>query len=118
MTMFPDVPKKARRKRKTRKRLTYPLKAQHIINMMTLNAQALTDMRGVQGWGFTMSQIADMTAYERSTALMNDLYRMCDDDYLRMEPRPNPSNGISAVTHYFYTLEEHAYALKQGRLFS
>lgn len=114
--MFGEIPKKARR-RKGRRHMKFADKAAHIIHMMDQNAEFLTDLRGVQGWGFTMSQIADMTAYQRSTALMNDLYKMCDTGLLQPHERINPSNGLSPFTVYFYTLDEYKRAVKQKRLF-
>lgn len=104
------------RRRKKRARLSFEAKTAFVIEMMTKNADALTMIRRVSGWGFSMSQIADMTSYERSTALMNDLLRMCDEGSLMLEVRPRLSNGISPIEYWFYTPEEHKRALKQGRL--
>lgn len=111
-----DVVTKARR-RKKQKRLPFAVKIAFVIEMMTKNAEALTLIREMSGWGFTMSQIADMTTYERSTALMADLLKASDAGLLEIDIRPNPSNGLSPVTYYFYTPDEYTRALKQNRLF-
>lgn len=115
--MFPDVPKVKRKRRKGHKRMTFETKAAHIIDMMTKNANELYRLRGVRGWGFNLSQIADMIAYQRSTALLNDLLRMTDEGALMLDVRPNLSSGISSIEYWFYTLTEHRQALKQGKLF-
>lgn len=117
--MFPDigglVVKKAR---KRRKRLPFGVKVTHVTHMMSENARQLEAVHGCSGWGFKMSQIAEMTGYERSTAMMNDLLRMCDEGFLRLEVKPLASCGVSNVEYWFYTPDEHKRALKQGRLIS
>jgi hypothetical protein len=109
--------KKKRSKRK-RARLPYAAKAQHVITMMDRNAAELTERRGVSGWGFNLTQIATMTCYERSTALLNDLFKMCDDGLLIMMSKPRCRGGFGEYEYWFYTPDEHKRALKQKRLVS
>lgn len=116
--MFGSSVEKRARKRKKSRRLTIDQKAAHIVRMMNENARMLTEIKGVQGWGFTMGQIADMTAYARSTALMNDLYLLVDHGILNMDVRPNIGNSLAPTTYYFFTPDEYSRALKQRRLFS
>lgn len=117
MVMFDLPPPKARKRRKGRKRMTFEQKIDHIIDMMTKNAEFLTRQHGVTGWGFNLSQIADMTAYERSTALMRDLHKACDKGLLKDSVTINKSHGVSPIQYWFYTPREYNRALKQGRLF-
>ena len=114
--MWGETPKKAKRQGKKRKRLPFGQKAAFILHMMDENARILEEIRGVRGWGFKMSEIADMTRYERSTALLNDLFRMCEEGMLFSDTRPNPSCGVSPVTHYFFTEGQWPHALKQKRM--
>lgn len=110
-----DIPLR-KKYRKQGKRLDFETKARWIIDTMTVNSQQMYEVTGCRGWGWTMGQIASMVGYARSAAFMNTLFRMCDDGALRSEVRTRRSNGLSNIEYVFYTLTEHAQALKQGKL--
>lgn len=117
--MFADLPGASVKKaRKRRRRLQFGQKVTHVVHMMTENARQLCALTGCEGWGFKMSQIAQMTGYERSTALLNDLLKMCDEGHIMLEVKPLLTSGVSSVEYWFYTHEEHKRALKLGRLIS
>lgn len=111
--MATETKKKARRRGK--RRLSFEAKINWIVYMMDTNAGELTRLRGVSGWGFRMSQIADMITYAPSTALLNDLLRACDEGSMYMRQVPRSSNGRSDFEYWFYTPDEFPRALKQER---
>lgn len=97
---MPEVAKKARKKMK---RQSFAAKSAHIVHMMEKNTDYWEQIHGHRAFGYRMSQIADMIAYRPSTALMNDLYAMCDAGVLYMETVPLKKGGLSNVEYVFYT---------------
>jgi len=117
MDMFFGMEKTAPKKRgKKRRRLSMEQKTALIVRMMEANAAELTALRGVDGWGFNLSQVSEMTRYERSTALLNDLLRMCENGDLFFFRRKRNASPLSNFEYWFYTPEQHARALKRSKL--
>lgn len=94
-----EVTRKARKKIK---RTSFVKKAEHIVHMMEKNTDYHEALHGHRNFGYRMSQIAAMIAYEPSTALMTDLFRMCDDGMLYVETLPLAKGGLSKVEYVFY----------------
>ena len=111
-----SVTKKTRRKGARRRRLSFEQKTALVIEMMTKNADELTLLREVSGWGFNLSQVAEMTRYERSTALMVDLLRMCDDGHIVLSVVPKTGSPLAGFEYWFYTHDEAKRALKRKKM--
>lgn len=94
-----DVVKKARKKIK---RQSFTRKAEHIVHMMEKNTDYHEALHGHRSFGYRMSQIAAMIAYEPSTALMSDLFKMCEENMLYVETLPLAKGGLSNVEYVFY----------------
>lgn len=92
-----------KRARKKIKRQSFAAKSAHILHMMEKNTDYHEQLHGHRAFGYRMSQIADMIAYRPSTALMTDLYAMCDAGLLYMETVPLKKGGLSNVEYVFYT---------------
>lgn len=102
---------------KKRKRLTYVEKWQLVLARIEKNVDFHEALHGHRGFGFRMSQIADMIGYVPSTALMVDLHIMADDGHLIAVQKPLRACGLSNYEYVFYTKRSYNHALKQGVLF-
>lgn len=92
----------ARKARKKAKRMTFAQKSEFVVEMIERNAQYHEEVFGVKSVGFTMGQIASMTTYVASTALLNTLFQMCDEGALHVDTVKNARCGLSDVVHVFY----------------
>lgn len=99
--MFPSGV--AKKSRAGKKRLSFMDKANLVVEMINRNLDYHQAISGHRGFGFTMGQIASMTRYAPSSALMNDLFKMADEGMLRVDTRASKRTGLSPVEHIFYT---------------
>lgn len=93
----------AKKSRAGKKRLSFQDKMLFVLGMIERNLDYHQAISGHRGFGFTMGQIASMTRYAPSSALMNDLFKMVEEGMLKVDTRAAKRTGLSPVEHIFYT---------------